>query len=1503
MYDDKMKTNCNNNAYYSYKTQKGAYLVVNPVPELTFEKNKSFTISIQFNITNLEQNYCLLKQENIFEMAIEEKKVIFKCHIIGNISSDIIIQEGVWYTVCVSYEESQLKLWVNGIPSENANIIEGDLNPDTLSNPYIIGMKKESLEDTVSVAYFRYVKIFDYAMKQKQIQHAMFEDIIESDTIPLLLDFTNGKIEDLGKYKFPLQESNFNTSLTVSGNGVAIPPKQKELSKLFASDSFTILSRIKPVLTNSENSTTSYLFATSEKNKCFSGLVGLEIDIEKQENGEKSFLNFLIDKKLFASKVEVPYNAWSNIALCCERRIEKKEVKISIFVDENKKWEDIFTSNPILQTSEDRIISIGNRNDSRDVPFEGEIETLAILSTIPSDDKIKFLMKDLLNKKLLDAVVQCDFTKNEAIELISKEPIILNDEAKLIANNDTDLLRLCKGTILSNAFSPQNNTSVYMNSEAFGSMAQNTFTILSKIFLNSVEKPSTVYSCNGLTLSIQRAHDSEAAVLCVKSKFDDSFQNGNITLPLNQWLDIALLYNGNKKEISLYVDGEFHESFGSQEFSASHLDNFYVGNTSEKDSAFSGYISYIGLFKSELEQKQLKDYLEEPPFIFDSNLDALMSFSYPTIWNSYKQQQMMGDPITTVLLEDKQDKICKNRNFVQSYKYTNFQKWQACLLATIYGSAIKKLFGLEPDGYIDEDNFIIPNDTAIHYLIKKILPMHSAWRIISSYQNPVGILDFIKELDSSNSIPILHKFIFGNGKDSKYQWIASCLSYLLNDSSLEKEIANWITKAIVNSPLPEQTPSEFEGFYCDLQSIIFNHSNESQKTEQSSIPLCTNQGISIPEWQKGVNSKSNPSNALYIKKSGNLKPYIIAEFLIDNEYQIETDIKIIAEYCNEQGVLGNFDSVISINESEKYQVELSLSNNKILEQTDIKSFNEINWSYEYAGNLFFIGTTFHNIYTLDSKPCEPWKIEPGYEEQYVTVDDLEICDFIQKNSSLSVNSPFVAKITDAINHNSYFVGREYGNHFASILSSGEIHYNRAEARTILKKALAINNNFSESISPLDVSLIIADYCRLLGNDEIGVLKLETNVVEGKIKTENINGNEYAISKNDSEREVPLHINEFHILNTCVINTENVYLTNHWCAATIKHLKDMVIYDGYYGYYNTSSGLKFTTDSVNPYTNFVGKSISNGYRETLCCRGSLCVPTRLHSTWKIASSLPKILSEEKTDQQEQWNIDYYNTFLSKQNKLMFTPISSSISKNKTLCNTIQYCAIEKTVQNIILKYIQSEISDDSDKTFDDSLQSVTLSIAAAINENSIDLGYLETVKVNINMLKEAIHSQKNKHELLVTTYYGLLEILKNFVANQKEGDKEWSDRIYGNLDPSQWYHIDQNQYVTSSYQQISYADKTLYSAINDFNELPKINTNSFGFYLTNLNDGIKIKKWLDLNPEIREPLSAGQIKVLSENKNHYCLESSANNYSYPYELGVFKIHEPIHYVYENQWKQL
>lgn len=1272
-----MIKNGNTNAYYALKLENGACISVVPVPEMEFSKSSSFTISIQFYITNLDKKMAILYQNTIFEIGIENKHPYFLCNSIGLFTSETELQENKWYTTSIVYQNAKTEIWINGkrtiINFSNEKQIL-DSNP-FLSSNYILGLKIEAENDIPSIS-LRYVKLYDSALKENEIRAIQFENLKDSDTIPLLLDFTSKIKQDRGKHKREIIEEN-------------------------------------------------------------------------------------------------------NVA------------------------------------------------------------------------------------------------------------------------------QHCKQIIFSQALDVSDGRQLYIDSERIKNIPNNSFTITCKVYIKLDEWDSTLFSYGPNALVIQGKNTGRPGALGAKNSFE-KLEFSSIPIQLDQWTDIAYCFNNDSKKIIIYVNGELYYTLDAPDIKQNNTFSFIIGNNNYFFSAFQGLISYFAIFKNILSHDKLHQYISKPPYVSDDNLELLVSASYPTIWcTSDENHNYNGDTEKIVISEDTQDFVWDTPNFpiINQFDGSTMQRWQANILATVYTITMQKLFGLEINDIHQENKLVAPNGFTASYIVKHIQNMQTAWRVISSYQNPVGIFNFLRKLILSKNLPILHHLLYGNGQEDNFFWISSVLPELLDNNILEKEINQLAQDAFTNNTVPELSALDIiDGCSLKVSSIIFNHMALTEQQETSAVELCDIplKPQQIPEWTSEQNTSDNPSNTLYIRKKNGCKPLILTKIFIcrNSERGDILQCKVSAESVDKKNIISLLEGTFQIESTGEYTVLLT-SKQDISNIEYNFAHHEFNWSYEINGIKHFMETTHHDIYLLDH-PCKPWKTQGiGEEKYFITLDDLKICKKIEEETNILKEKTFAEKIAMWLNQHPLLEPNEkMSNRFTKIDKDEKIHYNRQEARNLLSMIINSNAKIDNTfIGPLDISVITADYSRMYGNSEIGIIKFETKTKNSTTIPKKLGENQYIFEKNIVQKTVPLHLTNIRQLNKKSV-IQDLYIPEHWSAATMKKPKDMIVYEGYFQpEFPTNYNLKFTQVPMNLDWNTTGENQGNGYRETYFATGSLCIPTLLIDDWKICSSLAE---HQKNTSENPWVSDINGLFLPEKH-IDFGPVK--YVNDHAICHEIGFSAIYKVIQNALLDYFSSSRDDENKKQ----LQSDLTALINTLRECETEYGdpseqpISKQIWSNLNNLCNGL--QENNENKILTSYHAFLYHLNNIIYNIKHGNIDWLQHKNGNYDPYNWYYIDEKCNVLSSFNQILYTENTLYTNLVEFKFLPKVPENAPGFYLTNIGNGIKLAKWKNLRPEIREKLNIEQIFVATEEKTHYCLISSSNTYPYPSKQSIFLSYNPVYFISNDNWVKI
>ncbi|MFQ8600938.1 MAG: LamG domain-containing protein [Oscillospiraceae bacterium] len=169
---------------------------VHPVPNFSVCGGNAFSWSIRFCATRPAGDASLIQQEGIFMLGTKEGKLFYSAAGLGELNSGdgYTLQENVWYTVLVTYGQSELSLYIDGVrvASKTVSAASKVGNAD-----YQIGRLFQG--------FIAHVRLYNFQLSPEQAKNEYKSDPLEQSKLELALNSPRTPHRSLEKTIFPLQ--------------------------------------------------------------------------------------------------------------------------------------------------------------------------------------------------------------------------------------------------------------------------------------------------------------------------------------------------------------------------------------------------------------------------------------------------------------------------------------------------------------------------------------------------------------------------------------------------------------------------------------------------------------------------------------------------------------------------------------------------------------------------------------------------------------------------------------------------------------------------------------------------------------------------------------------------------------------------------------------------------------------------------------------------------------------------------------------------------------------------------------------------------------------------------------------------------------------------------------------------------------------------------------------------------------------------------------------------
>jgi hypothetical protein len=189
----------------------------------------------------------------------------------------------------------------------------------------------------------------------------------------------------------------------------------------------------------------------------------------------------------------------------------------------------------------------------------------------------------------------------------------------------------------------------------------------------------------------------------IKIKLGNNWIPFDLSVQVNQWVDILVVYDGAK--ISIYADGLLAGEQAVTPYSRSDLGEVKIGNAYNSQAkkeyyGFEGYISTVAIFNKVLGLADASAFCENQPFIFEDGLEAIYSFDKGIAAELVNSRELTLTNNSGLLIAQRTtDELCENPyqfRVTKTYQpLSKMNEWRVSVISEAIFSYFKNCFGLE----------------------------------------------------------------------------------------------------------------------------------------------------------------------------------------------------------------------------------------------------------------------------------------------------------------------------------------------------------------------------------------------------------------------------------------------------------------------------------------------------------------------------------------------------------------------------------------------------------------------------------------------------------------------------------------------------------------------------------------------------------------------------------------------------------------------------------------
>lgn len=399
--------------------------------------------------------------------------------------------------------------------------------------------------------------------------------------------------------------------------------------------------------------------------------------------------------------------------------------------------------------------------------------------------------------------------------------------------------------------------------------------------------------------------------------------------------------------------------------------------------SFSGYLDSVSLFNSALSSETLTTFASTPPFLYDSGLCALWSFSgsaslelvdvSPVSLVSGAELLWCENTVRTEQLPPLQFTLPKAASTLSA----SLVDWQVKAASEVFFAATKESFGIAPTTCVDSS--FMPLGPA-KKLIENTLLREAG--VKTALAEGRLVTEVITKVISSPNIKVvlptlLESFFLNAGLARsamflvklKAMWEGMNISTLVGAISITAvavatcvSVNTWFEK---NDPGNPDEDQDDDGISLSLESVGF-YPEQTVSTSCRSVRIGSeiNKPASLPEWVH--NERSEP--VAYVRGTKGDDPVLKAQIKVSKVEKART-IKLSVNSYGEERLLGEAGPVeIAVDAPGTYDFEFTLSTTELADALPAQRNVTLQWFADSTS----LGTTKHEVHVTLGLPLAPW---------------------------------------------------------------------------------------------------------------------------------------------------------------------------------------------------------------------------------------------------------------------------------------------------------------------------------------------------------------------------------------------------------------------------------------------------------------------------------------------------------------------------------------------------
>ncbi len=674
-----------------------------------------------------------------------------------------------------------------------------------------------------------------------------------------------------------------------------------------------------------------------------------------------------------------------------------------------------------------------------------------------------------------------DFT-GERIEDRSKNNIpIYQGQGGMV-----DISNVCKVVDLSSSGFIKSSTSMSDDNREYSSIC-NVY-----LLENYGEEPYTLISNNfgesRIELSFIKSTSSPRVFQLACSCYIEDHKYdlvSKVSIQARNWINVGIVFSNHK--LSLHIDGIYDNSIdnlpiwslaGSGEviIGAKIIDNDNISQ------CLNGYLSYSCEFNKALDETQLIEYTQNPPYIFSHSLSSLFLFS-TDVKKDYIQyaEYSIGQNAKLAWIPDTQQYFtpttfdvevssvdCKEWN-----DYTENEQWEIEVFATVF------------EGYAGTMGAIDINSVENWYQDKII-----ANQINGFVKNDPSFSRFLESgsniTQKSITTLLKHSTIPINGISAATSLLASAsavsvaaaTSELLSQLSIvfltgvgaailvksAELIIDAVQESMSKRPDPDDPDDAIVVTIEKVKTIV------SDDLSESAIDV-TKDGL------KSIISDNIQDVACYVLSKVE-NPYIVITVTCTINTQPEVRYTLYGTEIKGSvfGIIESEPFNISLGETKSIKVKLDVSKIKMDNKSVLNSNSTFYWEIRGGDKNVFIKNTVCDFYSVYDIPTTPWtKMDNGCLLPWTNILNVAACWINQTVDSVLSKDELLKRLTVALNESGAIMNLDTGSPSSIRCSNNSndlLTFNIANFKNITDQTLSVCN--------MECTMLLASLARLHG---------------------------------------------------------------------------------------------------------------------------------------------------------------------------------------------------------------------------------------------------------------------------------------------------------------------------------------------------------------------------------------------------------------------------------------